>query len=308
MNGQTKFMLRLEWMWEERNRTLILLISAAIILVIALIDWWTKPYVSLGFLYLFPIMLAAGFLPRWAVALLGLVCAVLSALYSLLEISFIRLAFETLALAGCGLFVGELIRNRRLSLEAQERLRVLVETSPAAIVTVDERGFIELANRAATELIAPRDGRLVGSPIAAFLPELHHALRWEEGPQFRTAMQCRGHRGNGESFMADIWFSTYKEQTKPKLAAIIADVTDHTAGSTPGGPSMDHHERASLSGRETEVLRFLVQGLANKEIAARMDISESSVKNAIQQLFAKADVRTRAQLVRVALEDYRDLL
>jgi PAS domain S-box-containing protein len=295
-------------MWEERNRTVILLISAVIILVIASIDWWTKPYVSLGFLYLFPIMLAAGFLPRWAVALLGLVCAVLSALYSSLEISFVRLAFETLALAGCGLFVGELLRNRRLSLEAQERLRVLVETSPAAIVTVDERGFIELANRAAAELIAPRDGRLVGNPIAAFLPELHHALRWEEGPQFRTSMQCRGHRGNGESFMADIWFSTYKEQAKPKLAAIIADVTDSTAASISSGPPVDRHERASLSGRETEVLRFLVQGLANKEIAARMDISESSVKNTIQQLFAKADVRTRAQLVRVALEDYRDLL
>ena len=36
--------------------------------------------------------------------------------------------------------------------EAQERIRILVETSPAAIVTVDERGFIELANRAAAEL------------------------------------------------------------------------------------------------------------------------------------------------------------
>src|SRR5271169_7013240 len=236
MNGQTKFMLRLEWMWEERNRTAILLISAAIILVIALIDWWTKPYVSLGFLYLFPIMLAAGFLPRWAVALLGLVCAVLSALYSSLEISFIRLAFETLALAGCGLFVGELLRNRRLSLEAHERLRVLVETSPAAIVTVDERGFIELANRAATELMAPRDGHLIGYPIAAFLPELHHALRWEDRPQFRTAMQCRGHRGNGETFLADVWFSSYKDGSNPKLAAIIADVSEEQSH-PPGGSS-----------------------------------------------------------------------
>jgi len=34
----------------------------------------------------------------------------------------------------------------------------LVETSPAAIVTVDERGFIELANQAAVELMSPRDG------------------------------------------------------------------------------------------------------------------------------------------------------
>jgi len=72
---------------------------------------------------------------------------VLSALFGLVDVSFIRLIFETLALAGCGLFVGEVLRNRRQSLEAQERLRVLVETSPAAIVTVDERGFIELANR-----------------------------------------------------------------------------------------------------------------------------------------------------------------
>ena len=308
MSAQTESMPRLEWLWEERNRTAALLVSATVILAIALVDWWTKPYVSLGFLYLFPIMLAAGFLPRWGVALLGLACAVLSALFSLLDMSFIRLTFETLALAGCGLFVGELLRNRRLSLEAQERLRVLVETSPAAIVTVDERGFIELANRAAAELIVPRDGHLVGNPIAAFLPELHHALRWEEGPQFRTSMQCRGHRGNGESFMADVWFSTYKEGTRPKLAAIIADVTDDMVAADSGAPSVNQHARVPMSGRETEVLRFLVQGLANKEIAARMDISESSVKNTIQQLFAKTDVRTRAQLVRVALEDYRDLL
>jgi two-component system nitrate/nitrite response regulator NarL len=53
---------------------------------------------------------------------------------------------------------------------------------------------------------------------------------------------------------------------------------------------------------------LLVQGLANKEIAGRMEISESAVKNAIQQLFAKTGVRTRSQLVRVALEQYRRAL
>jgi hypothetical protein len=48
--------------------------------------------------------------------------------------------------------------------------------------------------------MAPRGGDLIGQPIAAFLPELHHALRWEEGPQFRTSMQCRGHRGMESRF------------------------------------------------------------------------------------------------------------
>lgn len=228
------------------------------------------PYVSLGFLYLFPIMLAAGFLPRWAVASLGVVCAILAERFSALATSFTRLSLLTLALAGCGLFVAELVRNRRLSLDSQERLRALVETSPAAIVTVDERGFIELANHAAAELMAPRDGHLVGNPIAAFLPELHHALRWEEAPQFRASMQCRGHKGNGEVFMADVWFSTYKEGQSPQLAAIIGDVTDETpASSNPAASEIQ--ERISLNSRELEVLRLLVQGLANKEIASKLE-------------------------------------
>lgn len=307
-------MLPLERLWDERNRTPVLAISAGIILVIAVVDWWTKPYVSLGFLYLFPIMLASAFLPRLVVAGLGTGCAVLAEVFSSLSPSFVRLGFETLALAGCGLFVGEAVRNRRLNLEAQERLKALVETSPAAIVTVDDHGMIELANRAALQMMAPRDGNLIGSPIAAFLPELHHAVRWEEAPQFRASMQCRAHRGNGESFTADVWFSTYKEGSTPKLAAIIADVTEETVGSAAdaaaaqNSPSSEQRKPSALNNRETKVLQLLVQGLANKEIAARMEISESAVKNTMQQLFAKTEVRTRSQLVRVALEQYRNLL
>jgi PAS domain S-box-containing protein len=297
----------LERVWEDRNRIPVLLVSGAIITVVALVDWWTKPYVSLGFLYLFPIILVAAFLPRWAVALLGAGCAVLAEVFSALEPSPVRLSFETLALAGCGLFVAEMVRNRRLTLETEARLKALVETSPAAIVTVDEHGFIELANRAASELLMPRDGKLLGTPIAAFLPELHHALRWEEAPQFRASMQCQAHRGTGESFTADVWFSTYKEGPDPKLAAIIVDVTEETAADVhpfgSGGSA-----RTALSSRELEVLRLLVQGLANKEIAGQLDVSESTVKNTLQQLFAKTSVRTRAQLVRVALEHYRDAL
>jgi PAS domain S-box-containing protein len=301
-------MAPLERLWEERNRTAVLAMSGAIILIIAAVDWWTKPYVSLGFLYLFPIMLAAAFLPRWLVALLGFVCACLAEVFSSLDQSFVRLGFETLALAGCGLFVGELIRNRRLSTEGEARLKALVETSPAAIVTVDGRGFIELANRAAVEQMAPRDGHLIGSPIAAFLPELHHALRWEEAPQFRASMQCRAHRGNGDTFTADIWFSTYTEGATPKVAAIIAEVTEEAGVASQNSPSVEQRDLPMLNARETEVLRLLVQGLANKEIAARMEISESAVKNAIQQLFGKTGVRTRSQLVRVALEQYRSSL
>ncbi len=304
-------MLNLESIWEPRHRTTVLLTSVVVVLGIAVLDWWTKPYVSLGFLYLFPIMLAAGFLPRWAIAVMGVACAFLSERFSNLppEDAPIRSSFEALALVGSGLFISEVLRNRRLRLAYQERIRVLVETSPAAIVTVDERGIIELANDAAVMLMAPRDGHLIGQPIAAFLPELHHALRWEEGPQFKASMQCRGHRGNGESFLADVWFSTYKEGSAPKVAAIVADVTEERSSvAEPSVVALSNRESPELNTRESDVLRLVVQGLTNKEIASHLGVSESVVKNILQQLFAKTEVRTRSQLVRIALEQYRNQL
>ncbi len=60
--------------------------------------------------------------------------------------------------------------------------------------------------------------------------------------------------------------------------------------------------------RERQVLSLVFEGSANKEIADRLHISESSVKASLQQLFAKTGVRTRSQLVRVVLEHHRDQL
>jgi two-component system, NarL family, nitrate/nitrite response regulator NarL len=59
-----------------------------------------------------------------------------------------------------------------------------------------------------------------------------------------------------------------------------------------------------LNNREQSVLRGVFEGLTNKEIAAHLDISESYVKAVLQQLFAKTGVRTRSQLVRVAIEKH----
>jgi two-component system nitrate/nitrite response regulator NarL len=43
-------------------------------------------------------------------------------------------------------------------------------------------------------------------------------------------------------------------------------------------------------------------GLTNKEIASALAVSESAVKATLQQLFRRAHVRTRARLVRIAIE------
>jgi two-component system, NarL family, nitrate/nitrite response regulator NarL len=63
-----------------------------------------------------------------------------------------------------------------------------------------------------------------------------------------------------------------------------------------------------LTKREQQVLVGVFEGAANKQIADRLQVSESSVKATLQQLFQKTGVRTRSQLVRIALEQYRDLI
>lgn len=67
-------------------------------------------------------------------------------------------------------------------------------------------------------------------------------------------------------------------------------------------------ESPRFTERERITLRYLLQGLANKEIAANLNISESAVKATLQQLFSKTGVRTRSQLVLLAIENYRDQL
>jgi two-component system, NarL family, nitrate/nitrite response regulator NarL len=48
----------------------------------------------------------------------------------------------------------------------------------------------------------------------------------------------------------------------------------------------------------------ILDGLANKEIARNLNISETSVMAVVQELFRKAGVRTRSQLVRIAIEKH----
>lgn len=64
----------------------------------------------------------------------------------------------------------------------------------------------------------------------------------------------------------------------------------------------------SFTERQRQVLSMVVDGLGNRKIAERLHVSEGSIKASLQQLFEKTGVRTRSQLVRVALERHKDQL
>jgi DNA-binding NarL/FixJ family response regulator len=79
----------------------------------------------------------------------------------------------------------------------------------------------------------------------------------------------------------------------PRVIQIMADGVRQTPG--PGFDKL-------LTEREQRVLQGIFEGLSNKEIAAQLGVSEGAIKATLQQLFQKARVRTRSQLVRIALE------
>jgi DNA-binding NarL/FixJ family response regulator len=92
-------------------------------------------------------------------------------------------------------------------------------------------------------------------------------------------------------------------EADPRLWSRMATRIDRRLRKDGGTPESDDlHSRTPITGREQQVLRGVFEGLTNKEIGARVGVSESAVKATLQQLFRKTRVRTRAQLVRIAVE------
>jgi two-component system sensor kinase FixL len=228
--------------YAPKRRTALLIIAGGLIAAIAAVDIVTKPYLSLEFLYLFPIIIVGGFLRRSRIVAIALACAVLGEVFGELPADqmVIRLLFSSAGLAGTGLFISELVRNREEALrhaseleakqqllkDAEQELQFLVDTSPAAIVTIDANGRVLLANEAAHRLLGFDSEPLRGQAIDSYIPSLSSIIATHSTRLLRTTMQCRGRRKTGETFLAGVWFATYTTLNSSRLAAIVVDLSE----------------------------------------------------------------------------------
>jgi len=212
---------------------------------IALLDWWVIGEIPLGFLYLLPMLTVGGVLGPWQIGAVAGLCTFLAEIFDdlawSLRTGISRDVLYFAAFVGAGLFVREVNRNRRVALEhlheiehqsdarreAEEQLRVLIESSPAAIITADSHGIVLMANEAAHRLLAVQQGDLPGKAIHRYLPSLTNVSGHDASQQlFRTVMQARGQRDDGETFLADICFSTYRTNAGSRLAAMVLDASE----------------------------------------------------------------------------------
>jgi DNA-binding NarL/FixJ family response regulator len=82
----------------------------------------------------------------------------------------------------------------------------------------------------------------------------------------------------------------------PADVILVAHAADESL--VPGQPTRDDVIVGTvLTNREREVLALLADGLANKQIAARLGISKNTVKTHLELLFDKLGVSSRAEAV-----------
>ena len=223
----------------------VLLKVATLIAAIAILDWLVVGEIPLGFLYLVPMAMVGAVLDRWQISMFAVLCTFLAEIFSDLtwngRTGISRDVLYFAAFFGTGLFVREVSHNRKVTLahmeeikrqsearrDAEQQLRVLVESSPAAIITADARGTVLMANEAAHRMLAVAPGQLPGRTIHRYLPSLRNISKTEPSQQFfRTVMQARGQRNDGETFLADICFSTYRTNEGVRLAAMVLDSSE----------------------------------------------------------------------------------
>lgn len=219
--------------------------ALALVIGIAALEWWSKLDYSLGILYVFPVLIVSTVVDRWKVLVSAVACAWIRGQFvtglSPIE-HWLGFAMAVLAYGGVGLLVAEMSRNRRTLLaayaklkveqelrhRAEDQLRMLAESSPAAIVTLNSRAEVLSANRAAHELLGfDEPNTLVGLRIDAHVPLFFQALGVSPGARpMRAAAASWARRKSGVPFPVATWFSTYGEGPQRCLAGIFVDTSE----------------------------------------------------------------------------------
>lgn len=229
----------------QGNRKSVLARAVFLIAAIAFVDWRSTNELPLGFLYLLPMLLVGRVLAPWQIAVFAGLCTYLTEAFDAFVWSFAtgmpRDVLYFAAFFSVGLFVCESNRNRQIVMrhlhaieqerdsrrDAEEQLKILVESSPAAILTADSEGRVLMANEAAHRMLGRMPGSLAGRSLHQYFPALSNICRREpDRPLFRAVMRTRGQRDDGEVFLADICFSTYHTNAGPRLAAMVLDTSE----------------------------------------------------------------------------------
>ncbi len=207
-------------------------------------EWYHKFDYSLGIFYTVPVLIAGTALNRWQVVLFGLLCAFTRGMFTPAgsETEYLlKFLMAAIAYCGSGLLVVEMSNNRRrvikdyarlkmeqeLRRRAEEQLRILAESSPAAIFTLNFNSEVQAANHAAHEMLLYQPGDLPGKKVDIYFPIFADALKISlKDRPVRTSVTGWAKRRDEQVFPIQAWFSVYGHGAGRFLAAIVVDMSE----------------------------------------------------------------------------------
>ncbi|MBL4792293.1 LuxR C-terminal-related transcriptional regulator [Citromicrobium bathyomarinum] len=191
-------------------------------------------------------------------------------------------------------------------------VRQLVETSPIASVVSDPRlqdnpivavnqAFIELTEYGPDEILGRNCRFLAGEGTEPWLTEKIRSGVREKKP---VLVEILNYKKSGAPFRNAVLVAPIYDEANELLYFLGSQVEIDC-----DEPQLaaSRRERASamlqtLSPRQFEVTRMVASGLLNKQIAAALGLSEKTVKMHRKLVMEKLELRTSADLIRVAVE------
>jgi two-component system sensor kinase FixL len=328
-----------------QHRAVTLLACLLMAIAIAVCDRYLLAQISLGVLYLFPLLTSALLLPPWLVILLAGAACWLKEQFGPSawdDGAAGRLAISFVAFAGSGLFITELVRRRRIERasasqlteqigrrqEAEEDARALVDSSPAAIVTVGSDGLIDAANEAARRLLGLNGTSPKGQKITDYFPIFSNLFGADRSTALVRAMvEGNGRRADGEMFFAQMWLSSYLTAAGRKLVAVVADASEQLRDREEAGLRQLLMNSKIIAGAVSHEIRNLAAAadvlhenigkagnLANNEdfaalgrlIQAMRRLSSSEVPAAADQALTGVDVNALLRQLKIILASSAD--
>ncbi|QTE29957.1 response regulator transcription factor [Pengzhenrongella sicca] len=168
--------------------------------------------------------------------------------------------------------------------DGDEAIRVVRETQPD-VTLLDVR-------------MPRRDGVQVTAEIRAWTKVL--MLTYSEAPEVvRAAVEAgaSGYLVHGQFAAHELERAVLSVAEGSLVLSEPAAAALRAAWAIPAAPPVARHAILGLSERETEIMEHIAAGSGNQAIAAACFLSEKTVKNHINHIFAKLGVRTRAEAV-----------
>jgi len=182
------------------------------------------------------------------------------------------------------------------------------------LVLIDQEDRIFHMNRRAQELLELGSRHLVGTKLSECHLNAALARFWEDASKEFVPVTSDLEFPSGESIRATVSLCLSASREPIGRALMLRDVTREKRISVELSASVarrlvemvhrdppEDEDMPALTSREEEILRLLVEGLTNAEIAGRLCVSVNTVASHLKHLYSKLQVTSRAQATAYAV-------